>query len=76
MLDTANGGRPVLPAGAVRFNQRNQLCPRHDPIHFIQKLALARSLGDQLETGGSKAFLFHCNLTSERVTELTYADLP
>ena len=52
-------GSPRLATGRVRFNQRNQLCPRHHQIHLIEKFALTRSLGDQLETGRGTAFLFH-----------------
>ncbi len=38
--------RQVVEHGA----DRNQLSPRHDQIHVVEKLALARSLGRQVQT--------------------------
>ena len=55
---------------SVRFNQLLQLSPRHNQIHLIEKFALARSLCNQLETGGGKAFLFHQNTTLLRTQRL------
>jgi hypothetical protein len=41
MLATANGGRlPVAPG-----NQGDHFGPRHQQVHFVQKLTLARVLG-------------------------------
>ncbi|MDP2993576.1 MAG: hypothetical protein Q8N46_00470, partial [Anaerolineales bacterium] len=34
-------------------------------VHLIQKLTLARSLGHNLESGGSKADLFHVATVSD-----------
>ena len=45
-----------LATGRVGLNQRNQLCPRYDQIRLVEKFALARSLGDQLEARGGKVF--------------------
>jgi uncharacterized protein YqcC (DUF446 family) len=42
--------------------QLNQLCPRRHQIHLLEKFALARSLGKQIEATGSKVFCFTGNL--------------
>jgi len=58
-------------------NQRQQLRPRNHQIHLVQKLALARALGDQFESGVGKAHLFHgSNVSDQTVNRLTFADLP
>ncbi len=80
-VDSQHGGdckrwASRLASRRVRLNQSYQRSPRHDQIHFIEKLTLARSLGDQLKSGRGKAFLFHRQLTFVQVTRLTYADLP
>jgi hypothetical protein len=43
---------------ARRGLRLDQIRSRHQKVHLIQKLALARSFGRNLESGGSKADLF------------------
>jgi hypothetical protein len=39
----------LLAFGRERGNQRHQFSPRHHPVHLVQELALARSLGRQVQ---------------------------
>jgi hypothetical protein len=57
-------------------NQANQFSPRHHQVHLIEKLALARPLPDQFESGVGEASLFHLYLTFERSDWMTYAENP
>ena len=70
------GRAPRFACRRMRLNQSNQFGPRHHQIHLTQKLALARALGHKLESGSSKAELFHRCLTFEHFARLTYADVP
>ena len=58
MVATANGERlPVAPG-----NQGDHFGPRHQQVHFVQKLALARVLGLAFEPTLAQACLPHaCN---------------
>jgi hypothetical protein len=67
---------PRLASRCMRRNQGQQLRPRNHQVHLIQKLTLARALGDKLESGGGKADLFHLNLTHEALNWVTFADVP
>lgn len=62
-------GPSDLSTRAVRLDQRDQLRPRHNPIHLVEELALARLLGRQLE---AQVRLFH---TSDRATSRPDAPL-
>ena len=58
-------------------NQRQQFSPRDHQVHLVQKLTLARALGDQLESAVGKAHLLHGSTVSDQaVTGLTFADHP
>ena len=70
------GRAPGFAGGSVRLDQGHQISPGNHQFHFVQKFMLERSLGDQLETGGGKAFLFHRHLTFWRGRRLPCADLP
>ena len=65
-----------LALRSMRRNQGQQLRPRDHQVHLDQKLTLARALGDQLESVGGKAHLFHDSTVSDQaVSGLTSADL-
>ena len=67
---------PRLASRCMRRNQGQQLRPRNHQVHLIQKLTLARALGDKFESGGGKANLFHLCLTHETLNWVTFADFP
>ena len=67
---------PRLASRCVWGNQPQELRPRNHQVHLIQKLTLARALGDKFESGGGKADLFHMNLTGETLNWVTFADVP
>jgi hypothetical protein len=70
------GRRTGRPRRGVRLDQRNPLCPRQALVHLINELALARSLGHILNSGGSKAYLFHVTTASgSAMIGESYADL-
>jgi hypothetical protein len=63
-------GRPAsLARRRVRCDQRLQLSPWDDQIHFIEKFTLACSLGDQLESRVSKTYLLHRCTIPDAVAE-------
>jgi hypothetical protein len=71
-----------LSLRVVRLDQRDQLGPRHDALHLVEELALARSLGRQLqpEIGLLHRFM-HFKSVSESshrfgAVRSSYADLP
>ncbi len=66
---------PRLASRCMRRNQGQQLRPRYDQIHLVQKFTLARGLSHKFESGGGKADLFHLNLTHETLNWVTFADL-
>ena len=76
ITSVANGGRPVLPAGACGAISANS------SVHAITRFILSKNSRlrvrcDQLESGVGKAYLFHCSTVSDQaITELTFADLP
>ena len=53
MVCSANGGRPRLPSGA-NGAINHQRIPRHDAVHLVEELALARALGS-LGSGPSQS---------------------
>ena len=68
---------PCLARRRMRCNQRQQLRPRDHKVHLVQKLTLARALGDQLESTVGKAHLFHALTVSDQVFKgLTFAERP
>jgi len=67
---------PRLASRCMRCNQGQQLRPRYDQVHLVQKFTLARALGHKFESGGGKADLFHLNLTRETPNWVTFADVP
>jgi hypothetical protein len=40
-------------------NQAHKLSPRHDQVHLVEELALARSLGLAFKSSGAQAHLLH-----------------
>lgn len=76
ITSVANGDRPVCPqARVVRSATTTQTTV--STVHFIEKFPIARTLGDQLETGGSEAHLSHSStVTVQAITGLTFADHP
>jgi hypothetical protein len=48
----------------VRGDQPHQLSPWHHQVHLIEELPLARPLGLELESGRTKAHLFHADTVS------------
>jgi len=64
ITSAANGGRPVLPAGACGAIRASS--SGYHQVHLIKELTLARAFGDQLESGAGKAHLFHGSTVSDR----------
>jgi hypothetical protein len=57
------------------LDQASQLSPRHNKIHLVKKLTLARSLGDKFKSGGGEGGLFHLDITFESGATMTFAEL-
>jgi hypothetical protein len=45
-------------------NQAHKLSPRHDQVHLVEELALARSLGLAFKSSGAQAHLLHADTVS------------
>jgi hypothetical protein len=58
------------------LDQASQLRPRHNKIHLVEKLTLARSLGDQFKSGRGEGGLFHEDITFKSGATMTFAELP
>ena len=69
----------TMQISGERADQRHQFGPRHHPVHLVQELALARSLGRQVQAQisllhGSRRRSSHAS--GEAQIGPSYADLP
>ena len=73
-----NGKRRVTRFACRRkvLGQAYQLSPKHNKTHLVKKLTLARSLGDQLKSGGGNGGLFHQAITFASGFAMHFVDQP